>query len=153
MGVRINQTNLKDYGMTSFPEPSLIQLPDITLSVHDGGAGPAVVLCHGFPELARSWRYQFGPLCDAGFRVIAPDQRGYGGSDAPKAVEDYDLVHLTGDLVNLLDVLEIDKAIFVGHDWGGLVAWAMPVMHPDRCLGVVGVNTPYVAMPSTDAMR
>ncbi len=139
--------------MTLFREPRPIRLGDITLSVHEAGEGPAVVLCHGFPELARSWRYQFGAIQDAGFRVIAPDQRGYGGSDVPKEVEDYDLAHLTGDLVGLLDVLEIERAVFVGHDWGGFVAWSMPVMYPDRCLGVVGVNTPYAAMPSTEMMR
>lgn len=139
--------------MMPFPEPNLVRLADITLSVHDAGAGPAVVLCHGFPELARSWRHQFGAIVDAGFRVIAPDQRGYGGSDVPKAVEDYDIVHLTNDLVGLLDALEIERAVFAGHDWGGIVTWAMPVLHPERCLGAIGVNTPYTTFPPTEMMR
>ncbi len=139
--------------MTLLPDPKLIQVSDINLSVHDAGSGPAVVLCHGFPELARSWRYQFGPIREAGFRVIAPDQRGYGASDVPERVEDYDLISLTGDLVGLLNALDIERAVFAGHDWGGLVTWAMPVLHPDRCLGVIGVNTPYVALPSTEMMR
>ena len=139
--------------MSALPEPQRINVGEISLSVHDAGEGPAVVLCHGFPELARSWRYQFKPLIEAGFRVIAADQRGYGASDLPKNVEDYDILHLTGDMANLLGALEIDKAIFVGHDWGGFVAWGMPVLYPERCLGVVGVNTPYTMLPSTDMMK
>jgi pimeloyl-ACP methyl ester carboxylesterase len=130
--------------------------PSITLSVHEGGSGPAVVLCHGFPELGYSWRHQVEPLVNAGMRVIVPDQRGYGGSDAPKRSEAYDIDHLTGDLAGLLDALEIERAIFVGHDWGGFVAWAMPILHPDRTAGVIGVNTPYLArppVPPTEAMR
>jgi pimeloyl-ACP methyl ester carboxylesterase len=150
--------------MSSFPGARRIRLPDrttsagarepgITLSVHEAGTGPAVVLCHGFPELAYSWRHQVPALAAAGFRVIAPDQRGYGGSDAPDPVEAYDLEHLTGDLVGLLDALGIDKAVFVGHDWGGFVTWAMPVMHPERAAGAIGVNTPYMAFPTTDVLR
>ena len=131
-------------------------VPALTIAFHEAGTGPAVVLCHGFPELAFSWRYQLGPLADAGFRAIAPDQRGYGGSDRPESIETYDLHHLTGDLVSLLDQLEIERAVFVGHDWGGFVAWAMPVLHPDRVAGVVGVNTPNLPrmpLPPTQLMR
>jgi pimeloyl-ACP methyl ester carboxylesterase len=101
-----------------------------------------VVLSHGFPELAYSWRHQLPALAEAGFRAIAPDQRGYGGSDRPEAIGAYDIHHLTGDLVGLLDALGIDKAVFVGHDWGGLVVWPLAVLHPERVAGVVGVNTP-----------
>jgi microsomal epoxide hydrolase len=124
----------------------------LDLSLHElrpeqEGGRPAVVLCHGFPELAFSWRHQLPALAAAGFRVLAPDQRGYGASDRPEAVAAYDIHHLTGDLVSLLDVLGIEKAVFVGHDWGGFVAWAMPVLHPGRCAGVVGVNTPYLPRP------
>jgi pimeloyl-ACP methyl ester carboxylesterase len=104
---------------------------------------PPVVLCHGWPEIAFSWRYQLRALSEAGIRVIAPDQRGYGATDRPEPVEAYDLEHLTDDLVGLLDHLNIEKAIFVGHDWGGFVAWEMPLRHVDRVAGVVGVNTPH----------
>jgi pimeloyl-ACP methyl ester carboxylesterase len=129
--------------------------PPITLSVHEGGEGPAVVLCHGFPELAYSWRHQYAPLVEAGYRVVVPDQRGYGPSDAPADTRAYDMDHLTGDMIGLLDALQIDKAVFAGHDWGGFVAWAMPILHPDRSLGVIGVNTPYLArspVPPTQAL-
>lgn len=130
--------------------------PALALSLHEAGSGPAVVLCHGFPELGYSWRHQISPLADAGFRVLAPDQRGYGVSDRPEAVADYDIHHLTGDLVGLLDALHIERAVFVGHDWGGFVVWAMPILHPERVAGVVGVNTPYTprpAQPPTTLMR
>lgn len=104
---------------------------------------PPVVLCHGWPEIAFSWRHQIKALGEAGIRVIAPDQRGYGATDRPEPVEAYDLEQLTADLVGLLDYLEIDKAIFVGHDWGGFIVWQMALRHPDRVAGVVGVNTPH----------
>ena len=120
----------------------------IALSAHQLGDGPAVVFCHGFPDLAYGWRHQLEPIAQAGFRAIAPDQRGYGGSSAPAAVEDYGLTELTGDLVDLLDALEIERACFVGHDWGGFVAWAMPILHPVRVLGVAGICTPYMPFPS-----
>jgi len=84
----------------------------------------------------------------AGFHAIAPDMRGYGGSSCPDEVEAYTLEQLTGDLVALLDALEIEKAVFVGHDWGGFVTWAMPVLHPDRVAGVAAACTPYIPFPS-----
>jgi len=128
----------------------------IRLAVRDEGNGPAVVLCHGFPELAYSWRHQVPALAAAGFRVLAPDQRGYGDSDRPEDVAAYDMKHLTGDLVGLLDALRIERAVFVGHDWGGLIVWMMPLLHRARTAGVVGVNTPYLPrapMPPVALMR
>ncbi|MBW2279261.1 MAG: alpha/beta hydrolase [Deltaproteobacteria bacterium] len=150
--------------MSSFPEPRRISIPErsgslgrtipaIDLSVHEAGDGPPVVLCHGFPELAYSWRHQVEALADAGFRAIAPDQRGYGASDSPEGVESFDLEHLTSDMAGLLDALGIERAVFAGHDWGGFVAWAMPLAYPDRTAGVIGVNTPYVPFPDTALLR
>ena len=127
--------------------------PSIKLAVHEAGSGPAVVFCHGFPELAYSWRHQLSAVAAVGFRAIAPDQRGYADSSAPAAITDYGLTELTGDLLGLLDALEIERAVFVGHDWGGFVAWAMPVLHPERTAGVIGVCTPYMAIPPTSVMR
>lgn len=129
--------------------------PTIRMSVHEAGIGsgrPPVVMCHGFPDLAYSWRNQLATLADAGFRSIAPDQRGCGATTAPEDIHAYGLGELTGDLVDLLDALEIDRAVFVGHDWGGFVAWAMPVLFPERCAGVVGVCTPYTPFPSTELL-
>lgn len=117
----------------------------VRLSVYEAGkpSDPTVVFSHGFPELGYSWRHQLPALAAAGFHVIAPDQRGYGGSDRPPNVEDYDIVHLTGDLVSVLDALEVERAVYVGHDWGGMIVWQMPFQHPERVAGVVGVNTPH----------
>ena len=132
--------------MIEMPPLQFAQVNGIRMGYYEAGPKtdkPPVVLCHGWPELAFSWRHQIKALSEAGIRVIAPDQRGYGATDRPEAVEDYDLEHLTGDLVGLLDHLKIDKAIFVGHDWGGFVVWQMPLRHPDRVAGVVGVNTPH----------
>lgn len=92
-------------------------------------------------------------LVQAGFHVIAPDQRGYGASDAPASIEDYGLEHLTGDLAALLDAFGIERAVFAGHDWGGFVTWAMPAMFPERVAGLIGVNTPYVPFPTTGLLR
>lgn len=130
----------------------------VRLSVYEAGepSAPAVVFSHGFPELAYSWRKQLPAVAAAGFHVLAPDQRGYGGSAKPTTVEEYDIVHLTGDLVGLLDAVEVDRAVFVGHDWGGFVVWQMPFLHPDRVAGVVGVNTPHVPrmpMPPVELFR
>lgn len=117
------------------------------------GARPPLVLCHGFPETAFSWRHQIRDLPSRGLRVIAPDQRGYGLSDSPAAVEAFDIAHLTGDLVALLDARGIERAVVCGHDWGGLVAWAMATRHPDRVAGVIGLNTPYTKRAPVDPIE
>jgi pimeloyl-ACP methyl ester carboxylesterase len=107
------------------------------------GEGVPLVFCHGFPELAFSWRHQIKAMSDAGRWVITPDQRGYGLTDVPAEVESYALENLCADLVALLDLKGIEKAIFVGHDWGGFVVWYMAIRHPDRVAGVIGMNTPF----------
>ena len=138
--------------MTDFPEPTMIKTNGIDMAVYEAGPkdGLPVVLCHGFPELAYSWRHQLPALAAAGYRVLAPDQRGYGRSSRPAPVEDYDMAHLTGDLAGMLDALGIRDAIFVGHDWGGLVVWQMPIYQRTRVRGVIGVNTPFLARPPID---
>jgi pimeloyl-ACP methyl ester carboxylesterase len=105
--------------------------------------GPAVVLCHGFPESWYSWRHQLQALGDAGYRAIAPDQRGYGQTDAPPEVESYTQLHLVGDLVALLDALGIDRAAVVGHDWGGPVAWNAAMIRPDIFYAVAALSVPF----------
>ena len=126
------------------PPVRMIKSNGINLAVYEAGSGPAIVLVHGFPGVAFNWRRQIPALAAAGYRVIVPDLRGYGGSDAPAPVEAYDIAELTGDLVGLLDALDIEKAIFMGHDWGGLVVWQMPLFHQARVAGVIGVNTPFI---------
>jgi len=132
--------------MIEMPKLEFAPTNGIRMGYYDSGPktdAPPMVLCHGWPEMAFSWRHQIKALSEAGIRVIAPDQRGYGSTDRPEPVEAYDMEHLTGDLVGLLDHLKIDKAIFVGHDWGGFVVWQMPLRYLDRVAGVVGVNTPH----------
>lgn len=138
--------------MIAFPAPRMVKTNGIDMAVYEAGPkdGLPVVLCHGFPELAYSWRYQLPALAEAGFRVLAPDQRGYGATSRPDEIPAYDMPHLTGDLVGLLDALDIKKAVFVGHDWGGLVVWQMPLYHPSRVAGIIGVNTPFLARPPLD---
>ncbi|KAA0235790.1 MAG: Epoxide hydrolase A [Acidimicrobiales bacterium] len=143
--------------MVAFPEPELLTLDRggrrIDMEVFEQGEGLPVVFCHGFPELAFSWRHQLSAVADAGYRAIAPNQRGYGRTSAPEEISAYALGELAGDMAALLDTLDIERAVFVGHDWGGYVAWAMPIMHPDRTLGVVGVCTPYQPFPTTQLLR
>lgn len=132
--------------MIEMPPLQFARTNGIRMGFYEAGPktdGLPLVLCHGWPELAFSWRHQIKALSEAGIRVIAPDQRGYGATDRPEPVEAYDIEHLTADLVGLLDHLKIEKAIFVGHDWGGFVVWQMPLRHPDRVAGVVGLNTPH----------
>jgi pimeloyl-ACP methyl ester carboxylesterase len=134
------------------PQVAFADLPDVRLAYYEAGprGGVPVIFCHGFPELAFSWRHQLQALPAAGRWAIAPDQRGYGLSSRPEAVEAYDLEALTGDMVRLLDHLGVEKAVFCGHDWGGFVVWQMPVRHPDRVAGVIGLNTPFVPRAPAD---
>jgi pimeloyl-ACP methyl ester carboxylesterase len=138
--------------LLDMPAPKMIKTNGIDMGVYEAGPkdGVPIVLCHGFPELAFSWRYQIRDLAAAGFHVLAPDQRGYGLSSRPEKIEDYDMAHLTGDLAGMLDAFGIEKAVFAGHDWGGIVVWSMPLLHPDRVSGVIGVNTPFLARPPID---
>jgi pimeloyl-ACP methyl ester carboxylesterase len=141
--------------MIEMPPLQFAKLNGIRMGYYDAGPtsdAPPVVLCHGWPEMAFSWRHQIKALAAARIRVIAPDQRGYGATSRPDAVEDYSIEHLTDDLVALLDHLKIDKAIFVGHDWGGFIVWQMPLRHRDRVAGVVGVNTPHTDRAPVDPL-
>jgi pimeloyl-ACP methyl ester carboxylesterase len=121
-----------------------VETNGVRLRVTEAGdrGAPVIVLAHGFPELAYSWRHQINVLADAGYHVLAPDQRGYGGSSRPDAVSDYDIHALTADLVGLLDDVGVERAIFVGHDWGAMVVWHTALLHPDRVRAVAGLSVP-----------
>jgi pimeloyl-ACP methyl ester carboxylesterase len=121
-----------------------IELDGIELHVVEQGEGPLVVLCHGFPELAFSWRRQIHALARAGYHVVAPDMRGFGRSSAPPEVEAYDVVSLCGDMTSLLDALREESAVFVGHDWGGSLVWSLAVLEPARVRAVAGLSVPFV---------
>jgi pimeloyl-ACP methyl ester carboxylesterase len=116
----------------------------IQMHVVAEGEGPLVLLCHGFPELWYSWRHQLSVLAAAGYRVVAPDMRGYGQTDRPEAIDQYTLFHLVGDMVGLLDALGQETAVIVGHDWGAPVAWHAALLRPDRFRAVVGLSVPFI---------
>lgn len=129
----------------------MIAVNGVRLRVLEAGPsdGPLVVLTHGFPELAYSWRHQIPALAEAGYHVLAPDQRGYGGSSRPAEIEAYDITALTGDVVGLLDEARAKRAAVIGHDFGAVVSWAMPLLHPDRVAAVAGLSFPPVPRPLT----
>ena len=133
-----------------FPEPRFIQANGLDMAVYEQGTGSPVVLLHGFPELAYSWRHQLPALADAGFRAIAPDQRGYGRTTVPKDVSDYRMSDLIADVHGLLDALELDRATFVGHDWGALVLWHMAMLAPERIDKLAVLNIPHFPRPPVD---
>lgn len=134
------------FNPTDFPTPTLVPVNGVELEVFEAGrenAGNPIVLCHGWPEHAFSWRHQMPALAAAGYHVIVPNQRGYGNSSRPTDVSDYDIEHLSGDLVALLDHHGYDDAIFVGHDWGAAVVWGLTLLHPNRVKKVINLSLPY----------
>ncbi|WP_237274415.1 alpha/beta fold hydrolase [Tenacibaculum ovolyticum] len=135
-----------NYNSFDFPNPTMISVNGIELEVFEAGQqniGKPIVLCHGFPDHAFSWRYQIPELVKAGFHVIVPNQRGYGNSSSPTEVTAYDIEHLTGDLVALLDYYGYKDATFMGHDWGANVVWNLALLHPRRINKVVNLALPY----------
>ncbi len=120
-----------------------VQANGITLRITEMGHGPLVLLCHGWPELAYSWRHQLPLLARAGYHAVAPDMRGYGGSSAPQAVEAYAITDLVGDMVALVAALGEQRAAIVGHDWGAGVAWNAALMRPDLFPAVVAMSVPH----------
>ncbi|OLT07564.1 epoxide hydrolase [Pseudonocardia sp. CNS-004] len=130
----------------NFPEATPVAVNGVELEVFEAGrrnAGKPIVLCHGWPEHAYSWRHQVPALAAAGYHVIVPNQRGYGNSSRPAEVTDYDIEHLSGDLIALLDHYGYEDATFVGHDWGAFVVWGTALLHPRRVNKVINLSLPY----------
>uniref|UniRef100_A0A8C6FBU2 Epoxide hydrolase 2 n=1 Tax=Monodon monoceros TaxID=40151 RepID=A0A8C6FBU2_MONMO len=128
--------------------------PGMCLHFVELGSGPAVCLCHGFPESWFSWRYQIPALAQAGFRVLAVDMKGYGESSAPSEIEEYSMEVLCNDMVTFLDKLGIAQAVFIGHDWGGMLVWNMALFYPKRVRAVASLNTPFIpANPKVSPME
>jgi pimeloyl-ACP methyl ester carboxylesterase len=128
----------------------------LRMHIAEAGSGPLVLLLHGFPECWYSWRHQLSALAAAGFHAVAPDQRGYGRTGGPEAVDQYTMLHLTGDVIALLDALGEERAVVAGHDWGAPVAWHTALLRPDRVRGVIGLSVPYRprgSRPPTEALR
>src|SRR6056297_2677511 len=131
---------------TQFPVPTLISLGDVELEVFEAGRENhenPIVLCHGWPEHAYSWRHQMPALAAAGYHVIVPNQRGYGNSSRPPEVAEYDIALLTDDLAALLDHFGYEAATVVGHDWGANVVWSMALLHPGRVSRIINFALPY----------
>ncbi|UNB99297.1 alpha/beta hydrolase [Mycolicibacterium boenickei] len=132
------------------PTERFVRTNGVTLKVLEAGepGNPVVVLTHGFPELAYSWRHQIPVLAAAGYHVIAPDQRGYGGSSRPDGIDAYNIVELTADIAGLLDDVGAERAILIGHDWGSPVATNFPLFFPDRVSAVAALSVPPVPRAS-----
>jgi len=119
---------------------NLLRIGDIQLKVFDAGDGPAILLLHGFPDSMALWRNVIPDLLERGYRVIAPDQRGFGESDAPNGTRNYRIEHIVRDAIGLLDALNIDEAHVVGHDWGAVIGWFLAGEHGNRFLSLTAVS-------------
>ena len=124
-----------------------IESNGIRLRIAEEGRGPLVLLLHGWPESWYSWRHQLPALAVAGYHVVAPDMRGFGASDKPAAVAEYDIQHVTADVVGIIDALGEKTAVVMGHDWGAIVAWQCLLLHPSRFTGLVAMSVPYGGRP------
>lgn len=120
-----------------------IQANGISMRLAEAGEGPLILLAHGWPESWYSWRHQMTALAGAGYHVVAPDMRGYGETDKPADVDDYDIKHIAADMVGVLDALGEETAIMVGHDWGSIVAWNTVLLHPERFTALIAMSVPY----------
>src|ERR1700675_3167354 len=121
-----------------------VETNGIRMHIAEQGAGPLIVLCHGFPESWYSWRHQLVALAEAGFHAVAADMRGYGQTDRPEAIDQYTLLHLVGDMVGLLDALGHETAVIAGRDWGAPVAWHAALLRPDRFRAVIGLSVSFI---------
>ncbi len=140
-----------------FPSPTRYGVGDVELAVYERGSGRPVVLVHGFPEYAYSWRHQLEDLARAGYRAIAYDMRGYGASDVPDDVVAYGIEAIVADLVGLIEVLGLEEPVAIGHDWGSVVVQSTVLMRPGTLVAAGSLNVPYrgwcTAFPSTEYMR
>jgi pimeloyl-ACP methyl ester carboxylesterase len=126
-----------------------IKANGINIHVTFAGDGPTVLLCHGFPEIGYSWRHQIVALAQSGYRVLAPDMRGFGKTDAPDAITSYTVLHSVGDMIGVLDAFDAETAVIVGHDWGAPIAWTAAMIRPDRFHAVVGIAVPHIPRGAT----
>jgi len=142
--------------MTIPPDFAMVETNGIRLRVALAGKGPLIVLVHGWPESWYSWRHQIGVLAEAGYRVAAPDVRGYGGSDKPQAVEAYSIKEMASDIAGLIEGLGEKQAVLIGHDWGAPIVWNTSLFFPDKVRAVAGLSVPYTGrgpMPRIQLLR
>jgi pimeloyl-ACP methyl ester carboxylesterase len=124
----------------------MLRANGIDIQLNELGEGPAILFCHGFPAIGSSWRAQMEAVAAAGYRALAPDMRGYGGSAAPHAADQYMPFHTVGDLVGILDGLSLADAVIVGHDFGASIAWNAAMMRPDRFRAVFAISVPFAPL-------
>ena len=133
-----------------------IKTNGIELNIAEQGSGPLILLIHGFPESWYSWRHQFAPLSAAGYKVVAPDMRGYGDSDKPFDVSAYNQTEIVDDIRGLVKSLDYESAIVIGHDWGAPSAWNCALWHPEEFSAVGALSVPFIARsesPPLEKMR
>ncbi len=135
------------------PRLRFIKSNGIKMRIAEMGKGPLVILVHGWPESWYSWRHQLPALAAAGYRAVAPDMRGYGKSDKPPAVEDYDMKHLTADLAGIVDALGEKEAVLIGHDWGAIVSWQAMLFYPQRFRALIAMSVPYGGRPAQSLVQ
>ncbi|MCH9693372.1 MAG: alpha/beta hydrolase [Gammaproteobacteria bacterium] len=136
-----------------FPDARFVDTNGLRMAVYEQGSGPAIVFLHGFPELAFSWRFQLPALAAAGFRAIAPDLRGYGQTGGPQDVESYCVAELIRDIHGLLDAEGLERAVFVGHDWGAILLWQMAMIAPERIEKIIVLNIPHYPRTPIDPVE
>ena len=124
----------------------MIETNGIRLRTVVEGEGPLVILLHGFPQCWYLWRHQIDPLVEAGFQVAVPDQRGYGGSDRPPAISDYNIRTLAADVAGIAPALGHKQFILIGHDWGCVAAWNTALLYDKTCRAVMGLSVPFWRM-------
>jgi pimeloyl-ACP methyl ester carboxylesterase len=124
-------------------EHRMVQTNGISLHIASQGEGPLVVFCHGFPGHWSNWKHQLNAVAEAGFTGVAVDMRGYGGSSRPESIADYSMDEQIADMCGLLDSLELEKAIFVGQDFGAALVWSMALREPGRVMAVIGISIPF----------
>ena len=131
--------------MTDFPSPRFVEAGDVRFAVYEQGPadGRPVLLLHGWPELAFSWKHIMAALAEAGYRAIAPDMKGFGATSRPDEIRQYGMDVMTGDIAALIDALGYDRVVICGHDWGGAHVWPMAYTYPEKIEGVIGVCTPH----------
>ncbi|GAB1258414.1 alpha/beta hydrolase [Aurantivibrio plasticivorans] len=131
------------YSATTEPQLRMVENNGITMRIAEMGEGPLVILVHGWPESWYSWRHQITALAEAGYHVVAPDMRGYGKTDKPHNIEEYDIKHVTADIAGLVDLMGEEQAILVGHDWGAIVTWNAMLLYPEKFKALVAMSVPY----------
>src|SRR5262245_18182682 len=146
----------EDETVSTQPDLQIVEANGMRLRVALAGRGPLVVLVHGWPESWYSWRHQIPVLAEAGYRVAAPDVRGYGGSDKPQALEAYAIKEMCADVAGLIEALGEDRAILIGHDWGAPIVWNTALFHPEKVRAVAGLSVPHLGrgpMPRVELFR